>query len=197
MPESDAQISEFIEAQKREPTKRTYSAAFEMFKKFYQSQGAIRDFLIRVEIDHNQPSFLDQKRVAINTMNDFVEWMKKDTELKAKTIRTYAGADQSLVKYFLPKDVKISTRYADLLSPNTSRKKAPWSLEGVSQFAALMNQPIYKTLVAVFFQSGISISDVCAFNLKLAFHLQNLLRDPQKTSIIINMQNTQKILIIS
>ena len=33
MPESDAQISEFIEAKKRESTKRTYSAAFELLKK--------------------------------------------------------------------------------------------------------------------------------------------------------------------
>jgi len=162
MAEFEEQL-ELLKAQKRASTKQTYSAAFELFRRFYQPQGTIKDFLVAVEIDHNQSSFLEQKRVAINTMNDFVAWMKKDTQLKAKTIRTYAGAVQSLVKYFLPKDVKISTRYADLPSPNTSRKKAPWNLEGVSQFASLMNQPIYKTLVAVFFQSGISISDACAF----------------------------------
>lgn len=160
---SEFEEQEFLEAQKKASTKQTYSAALELFQKFYQPQGTIRDFLVKIEIDHNQPSFLDQKRVAINTMNDFVAWMKKDTQLKAKSIRTYAGAVQSLVKYFLPKDVKISTRYADLPSTNTCRKAAPWTLEGVSQFAALMDQPIYKALVAVFFQSGISISDVCAF----------------------------------
>ena len=163
MTEFNDQATEFIIAQKRTSTKQTYSAAFDLFRRFYQPQGTIRDFLVRIEIDHNQPSFLDQKRVAINTMNDFVAYMKKDTDLKAKSIRTYAGAVQSLVKYFLPKDVKISTRYADLPSPNASRKKAPWTLERVSQFAALMNQRIYKALVATFFQSGISISDVQAF----------------------------------
>jgi integrase len=163
MSQFDEQIIEFIAAQKRESTKQTYSAAFELFRKFYLPRGTIRDFLVAVESDYKQSSFLDQKRVAINVMNAFVDYMKKETDLKAKSMRTYAGAVQSLVKYFLPKDVKISTRYADLPSPNTFRKKYPWTLPEVSKFAAMMDQAIYRALVAVFFQSGISISDVLAF----------------------------------
>ena len=76
-----AQTTEFIVAQKRTSAKQTYSAAFELFRRFNPPQGTIRDFLARVEIDYNQRSFLDQKRVAINTMNDFVVWMKRDTAL--------------------------------------------------------------------------------------------------------------------
>ena len=103
-----------MSSSKKKSTQQTCNAALGIFQKFCKPQGTIQDFLVRVEKDHNQPSFLHQKRVAINTMNDFGEWMKKDTRLKAKTIRTYAGAGQSLVKYFLPSDVKISTRYAGL-----------------------------------------------------------------------------------
>jgi hypothetical protein len=66
MMESDDQTTEFIVAQKRASTKQTYSAAFELFRRFYQPQGTIRGFLVKVEADHKQPSFLDLKRVAIN-----------------------------------------------------------------------------------------------------------------------------------
>jgi integrase len=93
-------------------------------------------------------------------MNNFVEWMKKETQLKAKTIRTYAGVLQSLVKYYLPDDIKISTRYAHLPSPSETLKKCQWEPKTVSAFAYLMEYPIYECLVGVLFQSGIRAPDL-------------------------------------
>jgi integrase len=159
MSNPDKYETEFLAAQKKESTKNTYSAALALFRRFYQPQGSTRDFLARVEKDHKQTSFLNQQRVAIHTMNAFVEWMQKETSLKAKTIRTYAGVLQSLVKYYLPENVKISTRYAGLSSPSETLKKCPWTPKTVSEFIYLMQQPIYECLVGVFFQSGIRATD--------------------------------------
>lgn len=160
MLEFDTLIEEFLIALKNDLTKQTYRSALNSFKEFYRTQGTLKDFLLRVEEDNNLPSFIDRKRLAINTMNSFVEWMKKDNRLKGKTIRTYAGAVQSLVKYFLPGNVKITTRYAGLPSLSTSCKKYPWNRRHVSYFAYQMNHPIYSCLVGFFFQSGIRVPDV-------------------------------------
>ena len=92
-------------------------------------------------------------------MNEFVEWMKKETPLKAKTIRTYAGVIQALVKYYLPDNIKISTRYAGLPSPYETLKKYSWTPKTISDFTYLMEQPIYECLVGVFFLSGIRAPD--------------------------------------
>jgi hypothetical protein len=104
--EFDAETTEFLNVQKKPVTRQVYSCALEAFKNFYSPQGTIRDFLLRVETDEKTSSFLEKKRVALNTMNDFVDWMKKDTQFKAKTIITYTGAVQALVKYLI-KDAKI------------------------------------------------------------------------------------------
>jgi len=114
-----------------------------------------------VEADEKRFSFLEKKRVALNTMNDFVTWMKKNTEYKAKTTRTYAGAVQALVKYLVP-GAKVSTSYADFSGFGEARRQYPWTVQTVSVFADAMNDPLYRCLVAVFFQSGISMSHVLA-----------------------------------
>jgi len=114
-----------------------------------------------VEADEKAPSFLEQRIVALNTINDFVTAMKKNTEYKAKTIRTYAGAVQALVKYLIP-GAMISTRYADFSGSREARRQYPWTVQTVSMFVDAMNEPLYRCLVAVFFQSGVTISDVLA-----------------------------------
>ena len=158
MADFDSMTNEFLSALRKDSTRQTYEAALELFQKFYTPQGTIQDFLVRVENDYRKSSFLYQERVAIHAMNDFVRWMKKETRLKGKTMRTYAGALQSLVRYFLPCDVKISTTYAGLPSLNDALKKFHWDSKRVSEFVYLMGQPIYACLVGVFFQSGISVS---------------------------------------
>lgn len=161
MIEFDPMTKEFLTALRKDSTRQTYKAALDLFQKFYSQQGTIQDFLVRVENDHRKSSFLYQERVAIHTMNNFVQWMKKETRLKGKTIRTYASALQSLVKYVLPSDIKISTTYAGLPSPNTVFKRCQWDLNMVSWFAHLMDQRIYACLVSINF-----ISDrVCLFNI--------------------------------
>jgi hypothetical protein len=88
----DEQTTEFLNAQKKPATHQLYSHALVAFQVFYAPQGTIRDFLTRVEVDEKQESYLDRKRVAINTMNEFVSWLKEKNDFKAKTVRTYAGA---------------------------------------------------------------------------------------------------------
>jgi integrase len=132
-----------------------------------------------VEADEKASSFLKQKRIAFHIVNDFVDWLKKSTEFKAKTIRTYAGAAQALVKYLI-KDTKISTRHAGLPKPCEARKQYPWTIETVSIFAESMNDPLYLCLVALFFQSGIRSSDVMVLTLEDGRGLETV-KAPQGT----------------
>lgn len=159
MPNFDPETTEFLDAQKNAATRNVYRCALEAFQDFYAPQGTIRDFLLRVEADEKAPTFVDQKRLALRTMNDFVDWMKITTDYKGKTIKVYAGAVQSLIKYLI-KDARISTRYSGIPDPREDRKPYPWNIESVSKFAQAINHPLYRCLIAVFFQSGISLSDV-------------------------------------
>jgi integrase len=153
----DEETIEFLDALKPS-TRSIYSAGLEAFQAFYAQQGTIKDFLDRTEQDQQLPR-RERKRVARTTLKGFVEWMKTQTTFKPKTIRTYVGAVQSLARYL---EIDVSTRYTGLPVPNPSSKKYPWTLESVGKFAALMDKPLYKCLVAVFFQSGLGVSDVLA-----------------------------------
>jgi len=153
----DEETAEFLDALKPS-TRSIYSAGLEAFQAFYAQQGTIKDFLDRIEQDQQLPR-RERKRVARTTLKGFVDWMTTQTSFKPKTIRTYVGAMQSLARYL---EIDVSTRYIGLPAPNPSSKKYPWTLASVGKFAALMDKPLYKCLVAVFFQSGLGVSDVLA-----------------------------------
>jgi integrase len=153
----DAETTEILNALKLS-TRQIYGAGLEAFQAYYAQQGTIKDFLDRTEQDQQLPR-RERKRVARTTLKGFVNWMTTETTFKSKTIRTYVGAVQSLARYL---EIDLSTRYIGLPAPNPSSKKYPWTLESVGKFAALMDKPLYKCLVAVFFQSGLGISDALA-----------------------------------
>jgi len=99
-----------------------------------------------------------RKRVDRVTLNGFVAWLK-DRGYSPKTIRIYVGAVQSLAKYF---DIPISLRYVQLPPAQPVNKKHPWTIEGVGDFIALMDKPLYRSIAASILQSGLSLSDLFA-----------------------------------
>ena len=152
----DSEVSEFLSVLKY-GTRNVYSRGLVAFQEFYSSQGSIKDFLDCVEQDRLLPRN-QRKRVDRVTLNGFVAWLK-DRGYSPKTIRIYVGAVQSLAKYF---DIPISLRYVQLPPAQPVNKKHPWTIEGVGDFIALMDKPLYRSIAASILQSGLSLSDLFA-----------------------------------
>ena len=150
------EVEEFLSALKP-GTRNVYSHALESFQKFYAKQGAIKDFLARVE-DDIQKSRLKKTRVARITLNSFVVWLQEKGH-KPKTVRAYVGAIQSLAKYY---DIPISLRYVNLPASQPFNKKHPWTIDEISKFVTLMEKPLYKSIATAIVQSGLSLSDLLA-----------------------------------
>lgn len=100
----------------------------------------------------------ERRRVATEVLNGFVVWLS-DQGYAPKTVRVYVGAVQSLAKYY---DVPISLRYVNLPSAQPVSEKHPWTLAEIGEFIAAMDKPIYKSIAASIFQSGLSLYDLMA-----------------------------------
>jgi len=152
----DSEVSEFLSILKT-GTRNVYRRGLAAFQQFYSIQGSIKDFLDRVEQDHLLPRS-ERRRVDRVTLNSFVVWLQ-NRGYSPKTVRIYAGAVQSLAKYF---DVPISLRYVQLPPSQPVNKKHPWTIEEVGDFIALMDKPLYRSITASILQSGLSVSDLLA-----------------------------------
>jgi integrase len=152
----DSEVVEFLSVLKP-GTSNVYGRGLAVFKRFYSSQGSIKDFLDRVERDRLLPRS-QRKRVDRMTLNNFVTWLQ-NKGYSPKTIRIYVGAVQSLAKYF---DIPISLRYVQLPSAQPVNKKHPWTVEEVGGFIATMDRLIYRSMAASILQSGLSMSDLLA-----------------------------------
>jgi len=154
--EFDCEASEFLSVLKP-GTRNVYGRGLRVFGQFYAGQGSIRDFLDSVERDRFLPR-RERRRVARLTLNGFAVWLQS-RGYQPKTIRAYVGAVQSLAKYF---DIPLSLRYVCLPPAQPTNKKHTWIVEDVGMFIAAMEKPIYKSIAASIFQSGLSISDLLA-----------------------------------
>jgi len=125
------------------------------FQEFYGS-GSLKDFLDRVEADQRLPRDL-RKRVARNTIRDFVSWLQKKG-YAPKTIRAYVASVQSMAKYF---DIPLSTRYTNLPSALPVSKKEPWTIERITAFIDSLKMP-HRAVAAIILQNDLSLSDVLA-----------------------------------
>jgi integrase/recombinase XerD len=158
IPEFDAYTEKFLTVLKTPGTRRLYRVALSAFQKFYEPHGTIADFLKAVKEDQAKLELKDY-RVDEDTLREFVESLEKKG-MAAKTVRVYVAAIQSELKYYrLP----VSVRYLKLPANNAISEKYSWTIETVSKLIDLMQpEPMYQSLAAVLFQSGLGIGDALA-----------------------------------
>ena len=154
----DENTVEFLNALKPS-TRKIYECGLSAFQSFYREKGfaSVKVFLDQVEEDMRKPR-LEKKRVARNVFREFIVYLQ-GKGLSPKTIGVYVASVQSEAKYF---DLPISMRYVDMPSQLPVSSKYPWTLKDVSKFIGLIDKPIYRSIVATLFQSGLAISDVLA-----------------------------------
>jgi len=155
MSTAETEVEEFLTSLKP-GSRHIYQIGLNHFLQFYQP-GTLKDFLDRVEEDQTKPR-RERKRVARNVLREFMIHLK-EKNLAPKSIRAYMGSVQSFAQYF---EVPISLKHMDLPAALAQTKKYPWSLETVDKFISLFNDEMYKAQAAIFFQSGLGISDTLA-----------------------------------
>jgi len=120
----------------------------------YQVQAPLKAFLDRVSEDQDLPK-RERKRVARNVLRSYKDYMAQQG-LKPKTVNTYITAIQSLASYF---EIEITTKFLNLPKPKVQTKAHAWLPETIAKFTKLLEQPMYQAINAIFYQSGLSISD--------------------------------------
>ncbi len=151
----DEDCLEFLDAV--EPnTRRVYRIGLSLFRKYYNKP--VSSFLDEIEKDLARPR-RKRKRVAVNTIKGFVEWLR-EKNYAPKTIRTYVASLQSLTTYF---EIPISLRYVRLPPAIPEAKKYPWTLEKIGEFFKLMDVETLA-LASCIFQSGLSLKDLLVLN---------------------------------
>ncbi|MGQ9641981.1 MAG: hypothetical protein ACUVUF_07665, partial [Candidatus Bathycorpusculaceae bacterium] len=155
-----SEVLEFLSVL-RAGTRNVYGRGLAAFQEFYSCHGSVGDFLDCVEEDRLLPRN-QRKRVDRVTLNNFVVWLQ-GRGYSPKTVRIYVGAVQSLATYF---DIPIGLRYVRLPPAQQVNRKHPWTIEEIVTFIALMDKPLYKSIVASIIQSGLSISDLLALTYK-------------------------------
>jgi integrase len=159
MSEYDNRIQEYLD--KLQPsTKDVAKAATNQFTEFYKAyslklngvEGTVIDFFQQVYDDSKLPPLV-QKRVDTNTITAFITFLKERYE--DKTVRTYAGALQSLGVYLR---IPFSSRFTGLPPPLAVTKKHSWELEEVPKFLDSFDSVLYQAIGCAFFQSGSDVS---------------------------------------
>jgi integrase len=156
----DQKAEQYLE-QLKPSTVVTYRAALQVFSEFYKPHGTIKDFLDRINED-NKRDYVEKQYVAEKTVKDFVAYLQ-EKNLSPKTIRCYVAAIQGLAQYFFRFAI-INTRYVNMPPPVTKSRKHPWTLETVTQFINTFDEPMYRALACLLFQSGLSLRE--ALNLR-------------------------------
>jgi len=158
VPEFDEFTEKFLSLQKKPSTRSLYRVALLAFQKFYEPHGTIADFIRAVKADQ---AILDVKpeRVDEDTLRDFAAGLV-NRGMAPKSVRAYVAAVQAELKYYrLP----VSIKYLALPDNEVMSEKYSWTIERVSKLVGLMqSEPMYQSLAAFIFQSGLGIGDVLA-----------------------------------
>lgn len=149
------EVEEFLSVLKP-GTRHIYGRGLAVFQEFLASQGLdVTVFLRLVEEDLQKPR-LEKTRVARKILNAFIGYLQAEG-FAPKSINTYVGAVQSLVKYY---DIPLSMRYVSRPPAKALYKKHPWTIEEIGKFTSLMDNIQYLCIAACIVQSGLSISDL-------------------------------------
>jgi integrase len=109
---------------------------------------------------------LEATNIGTDSLEQFVDYMEQQkknngkSKFTANTINLYVSSVQSMIKYIYRGRYQITTKFAGLPEPDPESDKEEWTLELVSAFFKAMDKPVYKTIVAVIFQSGLGIEEV-------------------------------------
>jgi hypothetical protein len=166
-PQFDEDTREYLDSLKP-GTRNIKEQGLHKFLAFYvehcSKQGlegdGIADFFDRIDADLALPK-RQRKRVALNTMRAFVEWLKQEG-YKNKTVRAYVCSVQTIGAFF---DYPISVKYANLPASETApeNRQHPWNIEEVCTWVASLDSPLYRSLSTAFVQSGCDVSTLRTF----------------------------------
>jgi integrase len=151
----DEGIEKFLNHLKTPGTRALYTYGLTEFQKFYQPKGTVSDFLDRVEEDLKRTGWRERDLTAIDTLQDFADYLKAKN-LSPNSIRSYVSSVQRLCKFH---KMPVSLLDVKLPDPVVQSKKHPWNLEQIGKFIELFDDPMYKALAALLFQSGLSLVD--------------------------------------
>lgn len=151
----DAAVEKFLKERKTAGTRELYAYGLDEFQKFYRPQGTVSDFLDRLEQDLKRTGWRERQMVALDTLQQFTEYLKTKG-LSSNSIRSYVSSVQTLCKFY---QMPVSLLDVKLPDPTVESKKHPWNLEQISKFIELFDDPMYKALAALLFQSGLSLID--------------------------------------
>jgi hypothetical protein len=124
----------------------------------YDPENAIRDFLRQI-INDRRLEPLEQQFVDREVLKRFGKHLEKSA--KAKSVRTYIGAVQALVKYY---GFTVDTKYLGLPANIPATMKYPWELDTVAKFIRSFDNPFYQCVAVAVFQSGLGIADIRALD---------------------------------
>jgi integrase len=142
---------------KKPGSQNIYAHGLAQFQKFYEPQGTIEDFLDRVEQYLKQSSWRERQDMPTptNVLKDFVGYLKVKG-LSPNSVRSYVSAVQRLCK---SNQLSISLLDVGLPAAEVKSEKYSWTLEQIGKFIDLFAEPMYKSLAAALFQSGLSLID--------------------------------------
>jgi hypothetical protein len=159
----DARTEEFLGALK-EGTEETYRPGLFQLQQYLinlpdpcwkDSAAPLQLFLDKVAEDQDLPA-RQRTRVGRTTIRGFIVYLKNEG-FEKKTVRTYVNALQSLASYFEVEGV--TTRFTGMPPAKVKTKSYPWDLPTFEKFIRLLEKPMYQAVGALYWQSGLSVSD--------------------------------------
>lgn len=144
-------VAKFLETRKP-GTKAIYTYGLLEFQQYYQPQGTVENFIDRVQEDLKHTDWREKQKVAQNVLKGFSGTLQAK-RLAPKTVRTYVSAVQSLLKFYLETTVPLFS--GTVPSSRTQSRPYEWTLEPAGKFIHGMNNPMYRSLAALLFQSGL------------------------------------------
>lgn len=156
----DEKTLKFLDQQKKPSTKRTYAFGLSEFQLFLKESRnmTISEWITEVDADSRR-TIDDATDIASDSLTAFGERLQKKG-LSSCTINNYVSAIQSLFYRRVNGRYKLTTKFAQLPRAEVVSSKEEWTLELLSDFFLSMDKQIYRALVAVIFQSGLSLEDI-------------------------------------
>jgi integrase len=152
----------FLES-KGEKTRRAYRNCLKRFTYFYPGGLAAYINLIEEQIRENEGrSIVERVRPGEDVARGFVRW-HADNGYAPKATRQSMSALQNSLKYY---GISMSWNFIELpnAQPLPQNAKHEWILEEMKQFIDAQDTLRDKAMVALIFQSGLSIGDAVALN---------------------------------
>ncbi|MCJ7484188.1 MAG: hypothetical protein MUO31_14640, partial [Thermodesulfovibrionales bacterium] len=146
-------VAEFLN-HKKPGSQGIYARGLQLFQKFYEPKGTIADFLDLVEKGLKQTSWREREPGFVtDILIEFVDYLKAQG-LSPNSVRSYVSSVQRLCKFH---HLPVSLLDVNLPPPDVQNEKYSWNLQKVGQFVEGMNDPMYRSLSSLFFQSGVGI----------------------------------------